>query len=115
MAQASHARRVVDICTILCDEGSSAAPRPRSRMTVMGRKSSAKAQVRDGSGSNAQPPEGPRRTTTLLLPIVAALAVVVGGLVYMRNGRDASAATEGAADHSSHAQSANGSASETPR
>lgn len=65
----------------------------------MGRKSSAKAQVRESSSGGTQPPETSRSSTGLVVAAIVALVAVAGGYAYMKNGREAAAAT---ADHSAH-------------
>jgi hypothetical protein len=63
--------------------------------TVMGRKSSAKAQMRT---PGAPPPAEPRRPITpLLIVALVAIVIAVGGFMYARNGRNQSQATESSA------------------
>ena len=65
-------------------------------MAQMGRKSSAKAQVRDSvkvdaggaSAQGGQPPDGPRSRVPAVVAILA-VVVAVGGFVYVKSGRAA--------------------------
>jgi hypothetical protein len=72
----------------------------------MGRKSSAKAQVRESSSSGSTPPEQPRSSSTALTVVaIVALVAVVGGYAYVTTGRSAASNAAGA-DHSAHGDQA---------
>jgi hypothetical protein len=66
----------------------------------MGRKSSAKAQVRESSSGGATPPDNPRSSTGVIAVAIVALVAVVGGYAYVTTAR--SAQPSAAADHSAH-------------
>src|SRR5438093_5180613 len=91
--QARYAR----FCKPLCYRGSNRISPPRTRqysrgkiVTIMGRKSSAKSQMR--TPGLPQPPEPPRSFPKLLLVALVAIAVAVGGLIYARARTQADAA-----------------------
>lgn len=75
----------------------------------MGRKSSAKAQSRDGSSATPkgpQPPDESRSSTPTTALIIIAVVAVVGAAAYVSSGRNAAQPATAGADHSAHAQSA---------
>lgn len=75
----------------------------------MGRKSSAKAQSRDGSPATPkgpQPPDESRSSTPTTALIIIAVVAVVGAAAYVSSGRNTAQSAAASADHSSHAQSA---------
>jgi len=64
----------------------------------MGRKSSAKAQMRTPGGPPGPPtPAEPRRSFTPLLILVIAIVIAVGGFMYARSGRGAADTTQSSA------------------
>ena len=64
----------------------------------MGRKSSAKAQMRTPGGPPGPPtPAEPRRSFTPLLILVIAIVIAVGGFMYARSGRAAADTTQSSA------------------
>jgi hypothetical protein len=75
----------------------------------MGRKSSSKAQSRDGSPAatkGPQPPDESRSSIPITALIIIAVVAVVGAVAYVSSGRDAAKPAATSADHSSQAQSA---------
>lgn len=68
----------------------------------MGRKSSAKAQVRDGSQGTEGGNEPPKSSSRLLIAAVGLVALLGAAYVFMSNNSGASAA----GDHADHAQAA---------
>src|SRR5262245_40462583 len=76
---------------------------------AMGRKSSAKAQTRDGSPMTPKGPEPPdeaRSSTPITALIIIAVVAVVGAVAYVNSGKNAVQPAATSADHSSPAQAA---------
>jgi len=75
----------------------------------MGRKSSAKAQSRDGlqqTPKGPQPPDESRSSTPLTAIIIVAVVAVVGGFAYVNSGRSSAQPAAASTDHAAHDQGA---------